>query len=194
MSNLSFDKEIKGYDKKFHDRIEEPVKGLDLYDILSEISSSLKSFEKMGEKNNTLYQDRIESLREENARLNEKAKDMWRELRIKSEFIEKAVNNLVVILDHLDNIQRYVQDTKDDNWKKSLSLVQKEVTRKISELDLTEIPAQNQTFSEEVHNCVETVEDPSKEDYDIVEVRKKGYRFHGKLLRAADVVVVKNTN
>ncbi|HEV3473387.1 MAG TPA: nucleotide exchange factor GrpE, partial [Actinomycetota bacterium] len=54
---------------------------------------------------------------------------------------------------------------------------------------LVEIPAEGAEFDPNVHDAVESREQPGLEIPTVIEVHRRGYLFNGQLLRAALVVV-----
>lgn len=57
---------------------------------------------------------------------------------------------------------------------------------------ITEIESLGKKFNPACHQVVQTVEDPAKEDGTIVSEWQKGYMIDDRVLREANVVVVKN--
>ena len=57
------------------------------------------------------------------------------------------------------------------------------------ELELLEIPAVGLLFNENYHDCVDIKNNPEKEDFEVLEVLRKGYVYKGKVIRAAEVII-----
>ncbi len=62
----------------------------------------------------------------------------------------------------------------------------------LREFGLQEIQAVGTTFDPYVHDCVERVPDAGRADGAVKEVVRKGYRLRERILRPAQVIVVKN--
>jgi len=104
---------------------------------------------------------------------------------------ENIIKKIIVFTDQFDVINEFAMLTKNKGWEENMKGVLKVVDNNLKEIGITEVPALDEIFNEEQHECVDTVEDSLKEKYQIVKVYKKGYRYNGKVIRCASVVAIK---
>ena len=113
------------------------------------------------------------------------------EKRVESQrqlFVTLATTSLVSkIIEILDDLYLTHQHLNDNGLKmvidKFVSILQSE--------GVEEIQAEKQTFDPELMDCVEVA---SGQQDQVVEVKKRGYRLNGHLIRPAQVVVGKDSN
>lgn len=72
-----------------------------------------------------------------------------------------------------------------------VELVFKELKSSLEREGLAEIPAEGEVFDPQVHEAVESVEDPSVEQATVTKVYRRGYRFGDEVVRPAMVVVAR---
>lgn len=75
---------------------------------------------------------------------------------------------------------------------KGVRMVHDNLVKVLKEGGLQEIPAKGQKFDPYVHDCVQRVPDSGLQDGIVKEVVRKGYRLQDRILRPAQVIVVKN--
>ncbi len=100
---------------------------------------------------------------------------------------EGLVARLMPVLDDLDAAASAARGKTG----KGLALIRENVLKAMREFGLEEIPAEGQAFDPYVHECVQLVDDDALPDGQVKEVVRKGYKFQMKVLRPAQVVVVK---
>ena len=100
---------------------------------------------------------------------------------------EGLVARLLPVLDDLDAAVAAAKGKAG----KGLALVRENVLKALRESGLEEIPAAGQPFDPYVHECLQQVNDEALPDGQVKEVVRKGYTFYTKVLRPAQVVVVK---
>ncbi len=76
------------------------------------------------------------------------------------------------------------------SWVDGLALMQKNIEKKLQELDIQEIVTTGK-FDPERHEALMHVDSPSHQSGDIVHVLSKGYTFKGKVIQYAKVSVAK---
>lgn len=101
---------------------------------------------------------------------------------------ETLVVRLMPVLDDLDAALQHL----DGEAAKGVRMVQENLLKALRAAGLEEIEADGQKFDPYVHDCVEQVPDPEREDGTVKEVVRKGYRLQDRILRPAQVTVVKN--
>ena len=97
------------------------------------------------------------------------------------------------LLPVLDDLQRALgQVTKDDkaaSWVEGIGLIERNLLTLLESSGVTLIEADGKLFDPMEHEALYSVEDPDKEPGTVVSVIRSGYRFHGGVLRAAQVSV-----
>jgi molecular chaperone GrpE len=94
------------------------------------------------------------------------------------------------MLPAIDNLQNAVKaESKDEQYKQGVELVEKQFKQFLSKHNVEEIPAEGQTFDPSLHEAVSSVQDESKQSQEIVQEYRKGYKIGSKVLRHSMVVV-----
>lgn len=160
----------------------------ELYDIhgtLSRVEHDIKSINKNNKKQSVSEQLFKEELEDKNKEI----------FKLKSEIDEKQHNEvkiykkIMLVLDQINNIYKYAKHVEDNDLIDSLEAVKKIIRKEMSEIHLEEIQSLGEIFNPEVHKCIGTSKDDSKQSYEIVSVIEEGYKLNGKVLRAASVII-----
>ncbi len=101
---------------------------------------------------------------------------------------EALLARLLPVLDDLDAALAH----SDGDQAKGVRMVRDNLLKTLREAGLEEIPAEGQTFDPYVHDCVQQVPDPEGQDGLVKEVVRKGYRTQDRILRPAQVIVIRN--
>ncbi len=101
---------------------------------------------------------------------------------------EALLARLLPVLDDFDAALAHL----DGEASKGVKMVQENLWKALRAAGVEEIPADGQTFDPYVHDCVQQVPDPDLADSMVKEVVRKGYRMPDRILRPAQVIVVKN--
>ncbi len=101
---------------------------------------------------------------------------------------EDLLAHLLPVLDEFDAALAQLDGTA----REGVTMVRDNLIKALRDVGLEEIPAQGQAFDPYLHDCVEQVHDPRAKDGHVKEVVRKGYRLRDRILRPAQVVVVKN--
>ena len=72
-----------------------------------------------------------------------------------------------------------------------VQLVSRQLHSALANFGLAEIPAEGQPFDPNVHEAIAAIPSAEHDEGTIVHVERKGYAFHGRVLRPAQVVVAK---
>ena len=168
----------------------------------------------MDEKKEKKQQDEnLEQKQNEKAEKNKKVTQMKEELeemtdrykRVLAEFEnfkkrsqkerEQLYNSILsdiieVILPVLDNLENALKaETKDENYKQGIELVQKQFKDVLKSKGIEEINAVGETFDPSLHEAVSSIQDEKRGEKEIVEVYRKGYKIGNKVVRHSMVVV-----
>ncbi|HHD2767714.1 TPA: nucleotide exchange factor GrpE [Clostridium perfringens] len=176
-------------------------KGLFIEDKgLKEIKNSIK---KIAIQNENINQDYIEeiyrianSIEGITSYINQKSEE--EELRSKRinkelEIREKRfVKSLINIIDNIKYIYDFSLKSNNDMLVEAMNSLFNIVKKIMINVDILIIDGKETFFDESLHECVSTIWDNNREDYEITEVLKLGYIYKGKVERVAQVVVVKN--
>lgn len=101
---------------------------------------------------------------------------------------EVLVAQLLPVLDELDAAVASLDGPSGDG----IRLVRGNLLKALQDAGLQEIPAEGQAFDPYVHDCVQQVAVPGSAEGLVKEVVRKGYRLHDRILRPAQVIVIKN--
>jgi len=100
---------------------------------------------------------------------------------------EALVSRLLPILDDLDAASASIPDETGRGY----ALVRENLWKVLQEVGLEEIPTAGATFDPYLHECLHQVNDAGLADGAIKEIVRKGYRFHMKVIRPSQVIVVR---
>ncbi|MBT6324541.1 MAG: nucleotide exchange factor GrpE [Bdellovibrionales bacterium] len=125
---------------------------------------------------------------------------MKRTSREKENFIkygnEKVISSLLDIMDNLDRTLNAFDKVEDEQAKALLEgvlMVQKQFAGVLQTNGVTEVKTLGEKFDPNFHEAMTQVADEEKEEEEIIQEFQKGYILNGRLIRAAKVVVVKNS-
>lgn len=95
-----------------------------------------------------------------------------------------------VILPILDNLENAIKvETADEEYKKGIELVLKQFKDVLESKGVQEIEALGEIFDPELHEAVGSIQDDSKQEKEIVQEYRKGYKIGHKVIRHSMVVV-----
>ena len=90
----------------------------------------------------------------------------------------------------IDNLEKAAEaKTEDENYKQGLELVLKQFKDVLSKFGVEEIKTVGEIFDPEVHEAVSSIQDETKQEKEIVQEFRKGYKVGIKVIRHAMVVV-----
>ncbi len=101
---------------------------------------------------------------------------------------EALLLRLLPVLDDFDAALAHL----DGDASKGVQMVHDNLMKALAAAGLEEIPAAGGPFDPYVHDCIQQVPDADIEDGTVKEVVRKGYRLPDRILRPAQVIVVKN--
>ena len=159
----------------------------DLYRPFVDMEEKMKNIEKANKKN-TLIMDTIKTELDEK---NKKIRELESIIRDYAEREDKLVKKVIKILDQIDYIDNFASTAKDEALMSNIKTMQKIIRKELREVGIEEIPTVGEIYNQDLHQCVDAVEDDTKTKYEIVDVIKKGYLMDGKVKRAASVIAVK---
>lgn len=116
----------------------------------------------------------------------------------KLELLGTAKSQVILrILPALDDIQRAISQTPtagsevDNGWLEGFRLIERKLNSMLGSEGLQRIEAEGFTFNPWEHEIVSYLDVPKRKEGEVLEVTREGYKMNGKVLRPAQVVVVK---
>jgi molecular chaperone GrpE len=101
------------------------------------------------------------------------------------------------LLPVLDDLQRALGQATEDataaSWAEGIGLIERNLLTLLESSGVTLIEADSKLFDPMEHEALYSVEDPDKEPGIVASVIRSGYRFHGRVLRAAQVSVAQGS-
>src|SRR3989442_4370172 len=101
---------------------------------------------------------------------------------------ELFLSGLLPVLDEVDAAVAGIEGKAGEGVR----MVRDNLVKVLQEVGLQEIPAKGRVFDPYEMDCIEQVPDPEMKDGAVKVVVRKGYRLQDRVLRPAQVIVVKN--
>ncbi|HEX9567341.1 MAG TPA: nucleotide exchange factor GrpE [Thermoplasmata archaeon] len=101
---------------------------------------------------------------------------------------ELLLSRLPPVLDEMDAAVAALEGKAGEGVR----MVRDNLVKVLQEVGLQEIPSKGRVFDPYEMDCIEQVPDPEMKDGAVKSVVRKGYRLHDRVLRPAQVIVVKN--
>ncbi len=113
--------------------------------------------------------------------------------REKEEFRRHATENLIrellPVLDGFDRALNQHDPEVPESFLKGVGLIRRQLIDTLTQAGLVAVETAGQLFDPHFHQAVETVEDPTRRNHEIVEELQRGYKLKDRLLRPAIVRV-----
>lgn len=109
---------------------------------------------------------------------------------------EKVLSGLISVVDNFDltvNALRADNDDKVKNIVVGIDMVRNQFLDVLKQNGLTQVESLGKKFDPNFHEALSQAPAPGKEDGEIIQVFMQGYNLNGRLLRAAKVIVAKNS-
>lgn len=192
---MNYDAELKKFKKKkVADKKLEISDDSSITDILNEIDDlrnlsknnskiSKKSVIQLSQVNNN-----IKNLQFKMDQLSESMEDDELDKNEKEVILDK----LIFVCDQLDIIRDFVKDNLESSeWQKTLDKTVAKTKKEMERIGLEKIYPVNIKADPELHRPIDIVHKKGIEKNKIVKVLKAGYRYHGEMIRKAEVIVNK---
>ena len=101
---------------------------------------------------------------------------------------ELLLSSLLPVVDEMDAAVAALEGKTGEGVR----MVRDNLVKVLQEIGLQEIPAKGRVFDPYEMDCIEQMPDPEMKDGTVKTVVRKGYRLHDRILRPAQVIVVKN--
>ncbi len=103
---------------------------------------------------------------------------------------EPVIREMLTILDDLERAasSELTADTLA-NYKNGIDLIVETFKKKLATMGVEAVDSKGQPFDPGIHEALSSINDPNQEPNSVVEVFRKPYRLHGKLIRPGQVVV-----
>ena len=188
MMKISIDRELKEYYKKKTLEYDENVN--ELGGSIISIFEDLKNIQKKSVMQGVMKDEQVQSIyRQKLADLESKEIKDNNEIKELKKTEKLFLKNIIRILDELERLKEYGDTSGNEKLSKTLERNFKAIKKYMLELELLEIPTVGLLFNENYHDCVDIKNDSEKEDFEVLEVLRKGYVYKGKVIRAAEVII-----
>ena len=97
------------------------------------------------------------------------------------------VRELVHVVDNLELALNHA--TEEDPMRKGVVMVLDGMLKTLAKFEVKKTGAKGERFDPSLHEAISVTSDPALPDDSVAEVARPGYTFHGRLIRAAGVVV-----
>ena len=188
MMKISIDRELKEYYKKKTLEYDKNVNefGGSIISIFEELKNIQKKSVMQGvmkdEQVQSIYRQKLADLESKEIKDNNEMKELKKTEKL-------FLRNIIKILDELERLKEYGDTSGNEKLSKTLERNFKAIKKYMLELELLEIPTVGLLFNENYHDCVDIKNDSEKEDFEVLEVLRKGYVYKGKVIRAAEVII-----
>ncbi|MES2603799.1 MAG: nucleotide exchange factor GrpE [Pseudomonadota bacterium] len=108
--------------------------------------------------------------------------------------LEKFSNELLPVLDNLERALGAVPDAQKEQVKalyEGVELTMKGFLESLAKFNIKPVNPHGEPFDPQYHQAIAQVPNPAVAPNTVIEVMQKGYTLHGRVLRAAMVVVSK---
>ena len=104
-----------------------------------------------------------------------------------------VIKAMISVVDDLERLYAAVEndDDLDQSLKEGMALIQSKVKKIFSEQDIASFGEAGDLLDSELHDALMVRQEEEKNDNEIVEVFEKGYKYRGRVIRHAKVVVNK---
>ena len=188
MMKISIDRELKEYYKKKTLEYDENVN--ELGGSIISIFEDLKNIQKKSVMQGVMKDEQVQSIyRQKLADLESKEIKDNNEIKELKKTEKLFLKNIIRILDELERLKEYGDTSGNEKLSKTLERKFKAIKKYMLELELLEIPTVGLLFNENYHDCVDIKNDSEKDDFEVLEVLRKGYVYKGKVIRAAEVII-----
>ena len=103
----------------------------------------------------------------------------------------ELIKTILPVIDDLERSLKYSNDTSPDEFRTGVELIHKKILSILSGAGLEALDAVGKPFDVDEHDALLQVEKEGVGPGVVLEEHEKGYRFHGKVIRHAKVVVSK---
>ena len=154
---------------------------------LDGIGRQLNSVEK-GVKKYTITQsilnDEIQNKQDSIQQLERLNKGLEKE---KQDILKKGI----YVLDQIHIMGIAIQETKNEKLIKNFKTMQKLIRSQYESIGLEEVARVEEIFNPSSQECIDVIESEGRQQHEIVNVVKQGYRYDGRILRVAQVTATK---
>lgn len=151
-------------------------------DQLDTITNSIKSIEKSSKKNalnmDLLVEQHLQQITEKDNAI----------LSLEHE-VSELMNQLIEFIDHVDYFGADIKVLNNTNTMNGYRLLLKFIIGRVAELGLQFFPEIGEKFDPAIHECVDKKHFNEYEVSAVVEIERRGYRYKGRLMRTAKVVI-----
>lgn len=110
---------------------------------------------------------------------------------VKKAKIDGQASVIEVFLPCLDTFKEAKKSISDENVLKGVEMIEGKINEALKSLGVEKLPSIGQVYDPHIHESLAVMRDESKENDIILEEYQAGYKFNGKVLRYAKVIVNK---
>ncbi len=194
---LDIKEELKNYKEvnvKVDSEINEEKDNEELEHLLTVFT---KAYERIGKEQYKTSNavDEILEIIEENSESNKDKEVIIKELKEqvldRNNELKAMLNTIVAMADIFDYMNNYVSNSDNENLKEQFKLVEEQLTEKLAKASITVLGTVNREVDVNINQPLEVKWEKDKPEGIVLGVIEKGYRYKGKLLRKAKVIVNK---
>ncbi len=110
---------------------------------------------------------------------------------VKKAKIDGQASVIEVFLPCLDTFKEAKKSISDENVLKGVEMIEGKINEALKSLGVEKLPSIGQVYDPHIHESLAVMRDENKENDIILEEYQAGYKFNGKVLRYAKVIVNK---
>ena len=107
---------------------------------------------------------------------------------------EGVIKNVLPIIDDIERMVDSIEETDANNGEsliEGVNILKSKIDRFLEAKNIEPFGEEGEVLNPELHDAMLTQSDKKKEDYTVLNVFEKGYRYYDKVIRHAKVVVNK---
>tara|TARA_Y100001970_G_scaffold285025_1_gene403678 strand:+ start:2490 stop:3077 length:588 start_codon:yes stop_codon:yes gene_type:complete len=106
--------------------------------------------------------------------------------------VSRFVSNLLPII---DNFNRAISSMPDDNsWYQGIIMIEKSLNELVESEGISQTAKPGMDFDPKYHEAIMAIEDETKNEGTIADIIAQGYELKGRIIRPAQVTVIRNVN
>lgn len=149
--------------------------------------------------NNTDIQNQLDQLQDKHIRLKAEFENFRKRKNKEISSLlqydgEGVIKNVLPIIDDIERMVDSIEETDANNGEsliEGVNILKSKIDRFLEAKNIEPFGEEGEILDPELHDAMLTQSDKKKEDYTVLNVFEKGYRYHDKVIRHAKVVVNK---
>ena len=149
--------------------------------------------------NNTDIQNQLDQLQDKHIRLKAEFENFRKRKNKEISSLlqydgEGVIKNVLPIIDDIERMVDSIEETEANNGEsliEGVNILKSKIDRFLEAKNIEPFGEEGEVLDPELHDAMLTQSDKKKEDYTVLNVFEKGYRYYDKVIRHAQVVVNK---